>query len=237
MSLLFIADLHLDASEPIITEQFKKFMSEIVPTAQALYILGDFFETWIGDDDLNPFNLDIMQVLKQAALRTKIYVMHGNRDFLLGKRFAKLSGCLLLPDEVRLADDQHTVLLMHGDSLCIDDLSYMAFRRKSRLWLVQKLFLWKSLANRRAIATTYREKSRLHTSRAEAQIMDVNDDAVEKKMLAHSADILIHGHTHRPAKHSLHYSDRKAFRYVLGAWHDGANYLRYQNGIFDYICI
>lgn len=220
MTHFFISDLHLDASLPYINNIFINFLHSDALQADALYILGDFFESWIGDDDLSVFHQHIIKELRRATDKgLPIYIMHGNRDFLLGKKFFQATGCQLLPDEYVIELAGVPTLLMHGDTLCTDDISYLKFRKKSRMWLFQKLFLMKSLAKRRLIAENMRAKSKLHTSSAPEYIMDIVQAEVERIMTKHDVYHLIHGHTHRLAKHEFILNNAKATRTVLGPWH------------------
>lgn len=224
MSIIIISDLHLEESRPVISDLFLHYLGEISRPENTLYILGDFFEAWIGDDDLTPFHMKIIQGLRAASDKgLPIYFMHGNRDFLIGKRFAKATGCRLLPDEHVINLYGTPTLLMHGDTLCIDDIKYMKFRKKMRNWFVQKLILMKSLEKRRAIAKKYREASQAHLRVAPDYIMDVNQGEVERIMLKHHVEHLIHGHTHRQAIHTFNLNALTATRTVLGAWHEHGN--------------
>lgn len=225
MSIFFISDLHLDESQLDTANLFLRFLEQI-QQAEALYILGDFFESWIGDDNLTAFNCMIMNALKKATQNgLPIFFMHGNRDFLIGKKFLQQSGCQLLPEEYKLTLYGTPTLLMHGDTLCREDKAYLKFRKKTRCWLVQKLFLWKSLAKRKAIADQYRKASKAYTSTAPDHIMDVTPAEIPRKMQQHHVLHLIHGHTHRQAIHSFELNNQPATRTVLGAWHGEGNAL------------
>jgi UDP-2,3-diacylglucosamine hydrolase len=217
---LFISDLHLEECRPDITELFLRFLQQEVKQADALYILGDFFEAWIGDDNLTEFNKLILKTLFQTTARLPVFIMHGNRDFLLGKRFLQMTGCTLLADEhvVNLAGIP--TLLMHGDTLCTADIAYLKFRKKSRNWFFQQLFLLKSLKTRQKIAADMREKSKAYTSTAAEALMDVTQAEVERVLMKHNVRHLIHGHTHRPAKHEFLLNGEKATRTVLAPWHE-----------------
>jgi UDP-2,3-diacylglucosamine hydrolase len=218
---MFISDLHLEEARPDISAVFLKFLQQDAQKADALYILGDFFEAWIGDDDLSAFNLMIMNALAEATHNgLRIYIMQGNRDFLLGKSFCKRSHCQLLPDEYVINIAGAPTLLMHGDTLCTDDIAYLKFRKKSRIWFFQKLFLLKSLATRKKIADDMREKSRAYTSNAPEKIMDVTQSEVERIMTKHQVQHLIHGHTHRPDVHEFSLNNSPATRTVLAPWHE-----------------
>jgi UDP-2,3-diacylglucosamine hydrolase len=226
MSILFISDLHLEETRPIITNQFFHFLHHQTQQADGLYILGDFFEVWIGDDNLTPFNQSIIDALKQATdSGLPIYFMHGNRDFLIGKNFLRATGCQLLPDEYVVDIYGIPTLLMHGDTLCTLDVNYLKFRKKTRNWLVQKIFLLKSLEKRRIVAENYRKGSQSHIATLSENIMDVTQDEVESVMKKHQVQHLIHGHTHRQAIHQFELNHKNATRSVLGAWHESGNVL------------
>lgn len=219
--IIFISDLHLEESRPDITAIFLKLLNQAINDADALYILGDFFEVWIGDDDLTPFNQSIISALKNATDQgLPIYLMHGNRDFLLGKKFRKMTGCRSLPDEKVISIFGVPTLLMHGDTLCTNDVAYLKFRKKARSWFFQKLFLFKPLAKRQAIAAKYRQASQMHIASVSEAIMDVTQAEVERVMQKHHVQHLIHGHTHREAVHTFQINDQTATRTVLGAWHE-----------------
>ncbi len=221
MNILVISDLHLDETRPTITELFLKFLKDKAKHAKALYILGDFFEAWIGDDNLTDFNIKIMHALCEATQHgLPIFFMPGNRDFLIGKKFLRATGCQLLPDEYVIDLFGIPTLMMHGDTLCTLDKKYMKFRKKSRHWLMQKLFFMRSLKTRRAMIKQYREASQAHISTLPDHIMDVTQTEVERVMLRHGVKHLIHGHTHREAVHTFNVDGKLATRTVLGAWHD-----------------
>lgn len=224
MAILFISDLHLDSNHPETTQIFLNLLQETNPAQNTLYILGDFFESWIGDDNLSEFNLKIIHALKKATdAGLPIYFLHGNRDFLLGKKFFRMTGCRLLPDETIVNIFGIPVLLMHGDTLCTEDKAYLKFRKKARNWFFQKLFLLKSLKKRKAIADQYREASQKYIATAPEHIMDVTPDEVIRVMKKHQVQHLIHGHTHRQAIHPLTLNHQSASRTVLGAWHSQGN--------------
>lgn len=214
--ILLISDLHLHEERPDITGAFLAFLEQHAQHAQALYILGDFFEVWIGDDAITPFQRSIAQALSDiAAGGTQIYLMHGNRDFLIGQEFCKLADCELLPDPslVRLAGEQ--VLLMHGDSLCTSDRSYIRLRRVLRNPIVLFILRHLPLRTRQRLAGDLRKKSTNSTRMKAMDITDVNPEAVSQVMSQHQVRTLIHGHTHRPAVHNLG-SEKQ--RIVLGDW-------------------
>lgn len=214
---LFIADLHLCQEEPAITAGFLHFLQREAPHCDALYILGDLFEAWIGDDDPNPLHQKIANALR--ALPVPVYFIHGNRDFLIGRRFARDSGMTLLPEEQVLELHGHRLLIMHGDTLCTDDQGYQRFRAKVHQRWIQTLFLALPLFIRKRIATRMRADSKQANQHKSLTIMDVNQQAVEAAMQRQQVRLLIHGHTHRPAIHSLTLQGKAAERAVLGAWH------------------
>ncbi|MFJ3457406.1 UDP-2,3-diacylglucosamine diphosphatase [Scandinavium goeteborgense] len=220
MATLFIADLHLHTEEPAITAGFLRFLRGEARSADALYILGDLFEAWIGDDSPEPLNREIAKEIKALVdSGVPCFFIHGNRDFLLGKRFARESGMTLLPEEQCLDLYGRKVLIMHGDTLCTDDTGYLAFRAKVHQPWLQTLFLALPLFIRRRIAAKMRDDSKNANSHKSMEIMDVNAHAVVEVMKKHQVQWLIHGHTHRPAVHELTANDQPAFRVVLGAWH------------------
>ena len=220
MATLFIADLHLQTEEPAITAGFLRFLQGEARQADALYILGDLFEAWIGDDDPNPLHQQIASAIKAVVdAGVPCYFIHGNRDFLVGQRFARQSGMLLLAEEERLDLYGREVLIMRGDTLCTDDPGYLAFRAKVHTPWIQRLFLALPLLIRRRIAARMRADSKAANSSKSMDIMDVNPQAVVDVMERHHVQWLIHGHTHRPAVHELQANGQPAWRVVLGAWH------------------
>jgi UDP-2,3-diacylglucosamine hydrolase len=201
---LFISDLHLDPERPAITALFQSFLASRAAGADALYILGDLFEAWVGDDDDSPMNRAVARGLQAcAAGGTPVFVMHGNRDFLIGQQFAAQAGCTLLDDPACIDLYGTPTLLMHGDLLCTDDTDYMAFREQVRNAQWQAELLSKPLEERRQIAAGMRRHSREQTGGKPEAIMDVNQQAVLDAMSGHRVQRLIHGHTHRPAIHEL----------------------------------
>lgn len=221
---LFIADLHLCNEEPAITAGFLHFLQGEARSCDALYILGDLFEAWIGDDDPNPLHKQIAAALK--ALPVPKYFIHGNRDFLLGQRFARVSGMTLLPEEQVLDLYGHRVLIMHGDTLCTDDEGYQRFRAKVHQRWLQRLFLALPLRLRMRIAARMRNGSKQANQHKSVSIMDVNQSAVEAAMTHQQVPILIHGHTHRPAIHPFTLHGENAQRAVLGAWHENGSMIQ-----------
>ena len=218
---LFISDLHLDASAPEAVAQFLQFLRGEAYEADALYILGDLFETWIGDDDNEPVRNTVCKALREYTAREiPCYVIRGNRDFLLGPHFEQRSGCRLLPDPVLLQAGDLRAVLSHGDLLCTADRGYQHFRHFTRKPSVQQRFLALPQSTRRALAGAARAGSRAHTQGMPERIMDVTPDAVAAMLRAGEADLLIHGHTHRPAVHPLQVDGRSATRIVLGDWYE-----------------
>jgi UDP-2,3-diacylglucosamine hydrolase len=217
---LFISDLHLSADRPDTVRLFQTFLTQRARQADTLYILGDLFDAWIGDDlDIPPIPQLKAGLLSLAQRGTEIYLMHGNRDFLLGERFCAESGCQLLPDPSLIDLAGIPTLLMHGDTLCTDDLDYQAFRRQVRDPGLIRDFLSLSIPQRLAKVTEYRAMSGEATSLKAEDIMDVNQQTVEAYLRKFAARRLIHGHTHRPAIHCFDLDGQQARRYVLGEWH------------------
>ena len=217
--ILLISDLHLEEQRPDITRAFLHFLQSRARQAEALYILGDFFEVWVGDDGMSPFQHDIARALRELSdAGTRIFLMHGNRDFLIGKDFCRLAGCTLLKDPSIVQLNGEPVLLMHGDSLCTLDTGYMKLRRLLRNPL--SLFILRNLplATRRKLARKLRNESRMQTQMKAREIIDVTPQEVPRIMAAHGVRTLIHGHTHRPAVHQLLVNRQPARRIVLGDW-------------------
>jgi UDP-2,3-diacylglucosamine hydrolase len=227
VTTLFIADLHLQTEEPAITAGFLRFLAGEARRADALYILGDLFEAWIGDDDPNPLHREMAAAIKAVVdSGVPCFFLHGNRDFLLGKRFARESGMTLLPQEKVLELDGRRVLIMHGDTLCTDDAGYQAFRARVHQPWLQRLFLALPLVIRRRIAARMRAGSKAANGSKSLAMMDVNPQTVTAEMERHRVQWLIHGHTHRPAVHELTANGQPARRVVLGAWHSEGSVVR-----------
>ena len=223
---LFISDLHLDAGRPLITQLFLDFLETRASGSDALYILGDLFEAWIGDDDQSDMNQSVCQGLRQcAASGTPVFIMHGNRDFLLGERFAEQSNTTLLQDPTLIDLYGTPTLLMHGDRLCTDDTEYLSFREMVHDSQWQTGFLVKSLEQRRKIAADMRALSKEKTSDKAESIMDVNQEAVIQTMTKNQVPRLIHGHTHRPDVHKLLIANEHVQRFVLGDWYEQGSVL------------
>jgi UDP-2,3-diacylglucosamine hydrolase len=228
---LFISDVHLSGERPEIAERFFELLQTQAARASSLYVLGDLFEYWIGDDALEATDGDPLGrrvVAAFAALSgagVKVAFMHGNRDFLVGRRFAEASGARLLEDPSVEKVAGVRTLLMHGDTLCTDDLDYQAWRRTARSRAWQEQFLAKSLPERRAALQALREKSKEVVGAKSAEIMDVSDAAVRDALRAHGLTRLVHGHTHRPARHTLEVDGRRCERWVLPDWYEHGGYL------------
>ena len=218
MAYCFISDLHLQESRPDITKAFLGFLEHTASKAEKLYILGDLFEAWIGDDDQNDFISNIQSALLKINKTTEVFFMHGNRDFLIGSEFASSSGLKLLNDPSSEEMFGNQVLLMHGDLLCIEDHDYQAFRKTSRDPKWQNEFLTKTIKERREIAHNLRTISKEATGTKKEEIMDVSATEVIRTMKESSVNLLIHGHTHRPKSHKITVNDQPAERIVLGDW-------------------
>jgi UDP-2,3-diacylglucosamine hydrolase len=231
---LLIADLHLDASAPAISQQFLAFLEAEARQARALYILGDLFEAWLGDDDPEPAGRAIV-----AALRTltdsgvPVYFIHGNRDFLIGRRFAAETGCTLLQDGTVVDLHGERVLLMHGDVLCTADTSYQRLRRILRNPVVGFIVRHLPLATRRRLGRKLRAGSRMHTGSTAPEIMDVTPAAVAEAMRTAGVRTLVHGHTHRPAVHEFALDGAPARRIVLGDWYTQGSVLEWRDDGVD----
>lgn len=234
---LFISDLHLQAAQPETAQSFFDFLEGPAAQAESLYILGDLFEYWAGDDDAaTPFNAQVIRALKTLTYKgVSVFFMAGNRDFLVGEDFAKATGVTLLPDPFVLDHEGHKYLLSHGDLFCTDDIAYQQFKTMVRNPAWQKGFLSKPLAERKAIIENLREKSELDKQTKAASIMDVNLETVNQTFQQHPDATLIHGHTHRPGK-SLHDAGlaRVCERWVLPEWHPKAGGLRLSNGSLSF---
>lgn len=225
--IYFIADLHLVENRPDITACFLSFLEKDAPEAQQLYILGDLFESWIGDDDDSEFVAEIANALLALTNKgTKTYFIHGNRDFLLGKRFAKKSGMQLLPEETTVDLFGEQAVILHGDTLCTRDEAYQKFRVKSRTWWWQTIIKSLPLFVRRKIAANYRKRSAYETAGKSQEIMDVTQSAVEQSLIRYQCDLMIHGHTHRPFVHEFELNGEQAKRIVLGDWYEQGAWLK-----------
>ena len=219
MTTLFISDLHLEESRPDITEAFLGFLNGTASGVDQLYILGDFFEAWIGDDERTPLQEQIAAALRKLRdSGTDIFLMHGNRDFLIGEDFCKRAGATLLDDPTVIDLHGTPTLLMHGDSLCTADVEYQKFRANMRNPQWQQMILQRPLEDRQQMARQLREISMAKNQGKEEFIMDVTPEEVVKDMEAHGVQRMIHGHTHRPAVHELIANGLPAKRIVLGDW-------------------
>jgi UDP-2,3-diacylglucosamine hydrolase len=234
MSRLFVSDVHLDASAPEATEQFLGFLRDYARGTEALYILGDLFEVWIGDDETDADKRRVcagLRALTEAG--TACFVLHGNRDFLLGRGFCESTGCRLLQDPVLLELDGERILITHGDALCVDDHSYQELRSSVRQADWQRRFLALPLEIRDRFANRARAGSKAHTSRTIPRIMDVNAQAVQTAFRTARVRRIVHGHTHRPGIHDLTVDGQRVQRIVLGAWYEQGSYLVYDQGRFE----
>jgi UDP-2,3-diacylglucosamine hydrolase len=237
VTVLFISDLHLDGSRPDISQQFLDFLSGEARRAERLYILGDLFEAWIGDDDPDTDKRRVIAAMRSLAdAGVKCFVMHGNRDFLLGKRFSRDTGAELIDDGTVVDVFGRRVLLMHGDTLCTDDHSYQRLRRIVRNPVVQWALRSMTLGQRQRLAARMRAGSKAHIESADKTspyIMDVNGAAVAAAFREFDVDCLIHGHTHRPAIHALTVDARPRTRIVLGDWYEQGSVLRWNEGGYE----
>ena len=234
MSTLFISDLHLSPSHPKLIKATVDFLAQQASKIDQLYILGDLFNTWLGDDIVpDEFQPLIEQLTKLKQVGIKSYLMVGNRDFMLGKTFAGYSGMTILQEPTLIKLGQCKVLLMHGDSLCIDDISYQRYRRWSRNRFLQYCFLMGPASYREGISDKIKQKSRQQKQHKSAEIMDVNHNEVDRVMAQFRVDYLLHGHTHRPAIHEL---GHEQYRIVLGDWQKEPSFIvfdGYQLQLFD----
>jgi UDP-2,3-diacylglucosamine hydrolase len=238
MPHLFVSDLHLDAAAPAAIEQFEGFLAHQARGAESLYILGDLFEAWVGDDDPEPGRDRVCRALRRASdAGLATFILHGNRDFLFGAGFTARTGVRVLPDPVLAELDGIPVLLSHGDLLCTDDHSYQELRSIVRDPKWQRRFLSLPLPVRAFLADQARAGSRAHTARVIPQIMDVNEAAVVAAFKASGARWLIHGHTHRPGTEEYLIDGERAVRIVLGAWYEQGSYLHWQRGRFGQVSL
>lgn len=228
MPIHFISDLHLSEDVPELAALFERTLTDWAGQIDALYILGDLFEYWVGDDDTSDFNTRMTAAMHRFSSRTPLYVMHGNRDFLMGSGFEQASGAVLLADPSLLSVYGRHYLLSHGDAACGDDSAYQQFRAMSRNPLWQKALLAKSLAERHAIARLARSQSEgMKREQGYTEAGDVTEEAVLALMAAHDWPVLIHGHTHRPGCYPISDGVRHSERWVISDWHDGrGGYLR-----------
>ena len=222
MAILFISDLHLSPERPEVTRAFLTFLQQHADSTEALFVLGDLFEAWIGDDDTCATGLEVQEAFKQLTDKgVGLFIQHGNRDFFIGKRFCKATGATLLADEHLVEYMDKTVLVMHGDTLCTDDVDYIRFRKKIRHPVSKALLQLLPLTYRQKLANAMRAKSKAANANKPSAIMDVNANAVEAVMTKHCVSTLINGHTHRPDRHQHENGER----IVLGDWHDKGWYI------------
>jgi UDP-2,3-diacylglucosamine hydrolase len=228
MHSIFVSDLHLCPTRPAVNSTFFEFLRNPAAHAQALYILGDLFEYWPGDDDDDPFNASVLVALRELADRgVALYLMHGNRDFLIGDRFALACGAKLLPDPTLISLYGTPTLLMHGDTLCSDDIKYQAFRGKVRNPEYQQQFLAQPLSSRKRIIAGLRAENAEEKQQKPEAIMDVTTTTVEAVLREHAyPPRLIHGHTHRPALHHHVVDGHRCERWVLADWYRSGSYLQ-----------
>jgi len=230
MTTAFIADLHLSPQRPNAIRLFEQFLRRGARRLESIYILGDLFDYWVGDDGAEALGHRAVEAaLRAAAAGTRIFFMRGNRDFLIGDDFARRSGCELLPDPA-IINPGRRILLTHGDALCADDTEHQLARGTMLSAKWQRAFLEKPLEQRMHTAAAMRAQSEAAKQRKSMALMDVNQDAVEALMLRHRADTLIHGHTHQPAVHRFELAGKPAWRYVLGDWFDGRSAAYYAAG-------
>ncbi len=232
MTTLFISDLHLDACRPHITRLFVNFVRDEASQANALYILGDLFEAWIGDDAADETADRVATALAELHEHgVPCFFMHGNRDFLLGDAYARRARMTLLPDPCVIDIEGERLLLMHGDTLCIDDAPYQAFRAQAHSPTWQRAFLAQPIAQRQAFAEQARAESTRYTRSVADAITDVNADAVHAALRENKVWRLIHGHTHRPALHRIDLDGTPAERSVLGDWYEQGSAIRMNGGV------
>ena len=232
MTIAFISDLHLTPERPESKRLFERFITDARRHITRLYILGDLFEYWVGDDGAEALgHLDVESALRRASeTGVETFLLHGNRDFLIGNGFAERTGCRLLPDPVVITLDGLRILLTHGDALCTDDVEHQASRRQMLSGKWKLAFLEQSLERRMETADAMRRRSEREKREKPMAIMDVNQDAVEALMREHDVRILIHGHTHKPAAHEFEIDGELARRYVLGDWYEQKSALYYDGG-------
>ena len=241
MTTLFVSDLHLDPARPEITALFLRFLQREAASADALYILGDLFEAWVGDDDPSSTGQQVADGLRRLAdAGVPGDFVHGNRDFLVGQDYAGRAGMRILPDPAVVSLYGEPVLVMHGDLLCTDDHAYQAFRAQTRDPHWQAMFLAQPLAARQAFAAQARQASMsrqqdmIDGDRASFEaVTDVNPQAVEATLARFGVATLVHGHTHRPAMHAVRIGDREGRRIVLGDWYEQGSVLRVSPGHCD----
>tara|TARA_B100000900_G_scaffold372494_1_gene352447 strand:- start:1428 stop:2153 length:726 start_codon:yes stop_codon:yes gene_type:complete len=236
MTTVFLSDIHISDQHPEISKHLEEFLLEEGSKTDAIFVLGDLFEYWLGDDDPNPLFREIKQLLKRLSDKNiSIFFIHGNRDFLIGESFAEETGCHILNDPhiIDLCDKR--VLISHGDMFCTDDKEYQLFRNQTRDPAWKEFILSKSLSFREEFAKQARLESSKHISSNKNEIMDVNKDEILKMYEKYNVDIIIHGHTHRPAIHDVFFNGRNCQRIVLGDWYEQGSILKCDETGFDLI--
>lgn len=234
----FIADLHLSPDRPDITACLEQFLCRTAREADALYVLGDLFEYWLGDDDITPFSERVSDAFRALAdTGVPIYFIHGNRDFLIRKAFAERAGMKLLPEQAVVDLYGEPTVILHGDELCTRDVVYQKFRKKARGWWWPRLMLSLPLSTRRKIAENGRKESKHNQQQMKQEIMDVTPEEVTNTLERHGVQRMIHGHTHRPAIHDVQASGKPAQRIVLGDWYDQGSMLKVSEGDVDLISV
>ncbi len=228
MTTLFVSDLHLHQSRPVVTDRFIRFLEESAATTKALYILGDLFEAWIGDDDPDPHNRRVIAALRKfTAAGPECFFARGNRDIAIGRRFCNETGCQLLEETTVIHLYGARVLVSHGDELCTDDHAYQRFRRRTYNPTWRALFFALPLGVRRYLANHLRRRSRADTAMKSGDIMDVNPEAVDSAFSEHRVTTMIHGHTHRPGIQEREVFRTLRTRIVLGDWYEQGSVLRW----------
>ncbi len=232
MKVHFISDLHLSEEEPATVRAFIEYLSGTAQSADVLYILGDLFEYWAGDDDHSALSQQVAEALRTLAESgSAIRFMAGNRDFLLGQQYAQMAGMTLLPDPTRIVIDGIQILLTHGDQFCTDDKAYVAYRQQVRAAQWQQGFLSKPLSERKHFIESLRARSQLENASKTPEIMDVNEEAVARAFRTHDCRVIIHGHTHRPRRHDYVIDGKPCVRWVLADWDaEAAHYLEWRAG-------
>ena len=230
MTTIFISDLHLDKDRPKVIRYFIDFLNNLESDIESLYILGDFVEYWVGDDDPGDGLEEVFSSIKKKSNSIPIYFMHGNRDFMISEKFCNHHGMKFLKDPTKIKLHGKKILLMHGDTLCVDDIEYQKFRTMVRSPLWQNEMLKKSLEERINLAKMLRAKSLSETGTKDEVIMDVNNDEVISQLKKHNVDMIIHGHTHRPNIHKIISENKECKRIVLGDWYDKSFILRISDG-------
>nr|VFK55492.1 MAG: UDP-2,3-diacylglucosamine hydrolase [Candidatus Kentron sp. TUN]VFK61621.1 MAG: UDP-2,3-diacylglucosamine hydrolase [Candidatus Kentron sp. TUN] len=221
MTTFLLSDVHLSESRQKIVDTFLSFLNHGLCNTDTLYILGDLFDLWLGDNDTRPPHVSIVDALRRATESgVSINILHGNHDFLLGKTFQKRTGCRLLPDPSVIDLHGKQVLITHGDILCTDDIAYQKYRNRVHNPLYQRTFLTLPMKQRIMCAAFIQNKSKKAVQNKSAYIMDVNKNAVERMMLTHDVEYMVHGHIHRPAIHKVSLHNKTSTRIVLGDWYE-----------------